>query len=167
MTATSTTPATTRPHAARNVVLASLAPLLMLLGACGDDDTSSNDTAANSVSEIPQLTFDGSDCVYEGPEDATAGVVAVEFVNDSDGLANVQVILLDEGTTVQDYVDQFSPDQGSSFVPPFASDMGGQRPAAAGETITWEASLAAGQYVALCTNRDNPGFGFGLTVVDG
>ena len=148
-------------------MLASLPPLLMLLGACGDDDTTSGDTTANSASEIPQLTFDGSDCVYEGPEDATAGVVAVEFVNDSDGSANVQVMLLDEGTTVQDYVDQFSQDQISSHYPPFASDMGGRPPAAGGETITWEAGLGAGQYVALCGNRQNAWFGFGLTVVDG
>jgi hypothetical protein len=167
MTATSTTPATTRPRVVRNAVLASLPPLLMLLAACGDDDTTSGDTVANVVSEIPQLTFDGSDCVYEGPEDATAGVVAVEFVNDSDRPANVQVMLLDQGTTVQDYTDQFSQDQPSSHYPPFASDMGGQPPATAGETITWKASLAAGQYVALCGNRENAWFGFGLTVVDG
>lgn len=150
-------------------VLSWMALLLLMLGACSDsDDTSSSDTAVSSVSEIPQLTFDGSDCVHEGPADVTAGVVAVEFVNDSDGLANIQVMLLDEGKTTHDYIDQFSPDQASSHFPPFASDMGGQPPAEAGETTTWEASLAAGQYIALCgTSRNPPAFGFGLTVVDG
>lgn len=168
MTAQCETPAKTRPRAARNALLASLAPLLMLLGACSDDDdTGPSDTAANSVSEIPQLTFDGSDCVSEGPEDVTAGVVAVEFVNESDGNANVSVLLLDEGKTVQDYIDQFSSEQTSSFLPPWASDMGGKPPAEAGEAITWEASLAAGEYVAICGSRENTGFGFGLTVVDG
>mgnify|MGYP001818885328 CR=1 FL=1 len=149
-------------------VLVSVAALLLMLGACGDsDETSSSDTAASSVSGTPQLTFDGSDCVYDGPDDVTAGVVAVEFVNDSDANANVQVMLLDEGTTIQDYTDQFSPELHSSHFPPFASDMGGQPPAGAGERTTWEASLAAGQYIALCGTRGNlPAFGFGLTVVD-
>jgi hypothetical protein len=91
--------------------LVALAPLLLVLGACGDsDDTSSGDTAASTADDVPQLTFDGSDCVYAGPEEMTAGAVAVELVNESDGLANVGVVLLDEGKTVQDFVDALGPE---------------------------------------------------------
>lgn len=145
-----------------------VAPLL-LLGACGgSDDASSSDTGASTVSDIPQLTFDGSTCVYEGPVEVTAGAVVVEFVNDSDGTANVGVLLLDEGETVQNVVDEAGP--GSFTVSDMSvgvSDMGGQNPAGAGETMRWESGLAAGEYVVTCTQRGNNWFGSGFTVVNG
>ena len=149
-------------------VLTSVVPLLLMLGACGDsDETSSSDTAA-STSEVRQLTFTGSDCLYEGPEEVTAGVVAVELVNDSDGLVNVFVGRLDEGKTVQDLMDVFGPEPRTGALEPFVSDTGGQSPAKAGETIRWESSLEAGVYVTSCV-RSNTGawFGGGFTVVDG
>jgi hypothetical protein len=120
-------------------------------------------------------TDEGSDCVYAGPEEVTAGAVAVELVNDSDGTANVGVLLLDEGKTVQDYVDALGPEPssvgGTSFIggtgESWVSDMGGQSPAGAGETMRWEAGLAAGQYVTNCTRSNNVWFGGGFTVVNG
>ena len=147
-------------------VLASVVPLLLMAGACGDsDDTSSSDTAA-STSDGPQLTFTGSDCVYAGPEEVTAGVVSVELVNDSDGSANVFVGLLEEGRTVQDVSDDIGVVSGN-VVPAWITDMGTQVPASAGETIRWESSLAAGQYVTTCTQSADVWFGGGFTVVDG
>ena len=98
----------------------------------------------------------------------TAGVVAVELVNDSDGLVNVFVGRLDEGKTVQDLMDVFGPEPRTGALEPFVSDTGGQSPAKAGETIRWESSLDAGVYVTSCV-RSNTGawFGGGFTVVDG
>ena len=110
-------------------LLVAVAPFVLVLAACGDsDDTSSSDTAASTVTDIPRLTFDGSTCVYEGPEEVTAGVVVVELVNDSDGTANVFVGLLSEGKTVQDVVDALGPEpsRGPVGVTPWISDMGGQ-----------------------------------------
>jgi hypothetical protein len=155
-------------------VLISVAPLLLMVGACGDSDgTSSSDTAAStsgtaaSTSDVRRLTFTGSDCVYEGPEEVTAGVVTVELVNDSDGSANVFVGRLDEGKTVQDLIDAFGSEPRTGSPEPWVSDMGGQSPASAGETIRWESSLAAGQYITSCTRSGNAWFGGGFTVVDG
>ena len=149
--------------------LVALAPLALVLGACGgSDDTSSSDTAAGTVSDIPRLTFDGSTCVYEGPQEVTAGVVTVEFVNDSDGRANVGVGRLGEGKTVQDVIDHFGTEL-SPTVPAWIVDMGGQRPAAAGETMRWESGLAAGQYFVVCIpsrGRALWALGTGLTVVN-
>ena len=45
--------------------------------------------------------------------------------------------------------------------------MGAQRPADPGETLRWEATLTAGEYVTVCTVRAGAWFGTGLTVVDG
>lgn len=149
--------------------LVALAPLVLVLGACGgSDDTSSSDTAAGAVSDIPRLTFDGSTCVYEGPQEVTAGVVAVELVNDSDGFSNVAVVRLGEGKTVQDVIDHYGTEPASQL-PAWLSDTGGQRGVAAGETMRWESGLAAGQYFVTCTTRAGGWFalGTGLTVVNG
>jgi ABC-type phosphate transport system substrate-binding protein len=41
--------------------LVALAPLLLVLAACGDsDDTSSSDTVASAATDIQRLTIDGS-----------------------------------------------------------------------------------------------------------
>jgi hypothetical protein len=151
--------------------LVALAPLVLVLGACGDsDDTSSSDTAASTAGNVPQLTFNGSDCRYEGPEEVTAGVVAVEYVNDSDGTSSVLVALLDEGTTAQDVIADDDETAGPFQIERRGlSDMGGQDPASAGETVLWEAGLAAGEYFVTCTTRAGVWFtsGTGLTVVNG
>ena len=153
----------------RKGFLVAVAPLVLVLGACGEsDDTSSSDTAASTAGDVAQLTFTGSDCVYEGPEEVTAGVVTFEYVNDSDGGANVFVGLLDEGKTVQDVVDEAGPEPArASSMPNWSSDMGAQPPAGAGETILWENGLAAGQYITNCTRRGDIWFGGGFTVVSG
>jgi hypothetical protein len=151
-----------------NRSLVAVAPLLLMLGACGDSDETSSSDTATSTSEVRQLTFTGSDCVYEGPAQLTAGVVTVELVNDSDGLANVFVGRLDEGKTVQDLMDAFGPEPRTGPLEPFVSDMGGQSPANAGETIRWESSLTAGVYITSCVRSNTGGwFGGGFTVVDG
>ena len=149
--------------------LVAAAPLLLVLGACGEsDDTSSSDTAASTAGDVAQLTFTGSDCVYEGPAEVTAGVVTFDYVNDSDGNANVFVGLLDEGRTVQDVVDEAGPEPArASSVPNWLSDMGGVPPAQAGETIRWENGLAAGEYITNCTRSGDIWFGGGFTVVNG
>lgn len=153
--------------------LVAVAPLVLVLGACADsDDTSSSDTSTSTVSDTPRLTFDGSTCVYEGPVEVTAGVVAVEFVNDSDGRANIGVVLIDEGKTVQDFVDALGPEpsqgtRGQTWL----YDMGGRAPAGAGATLRWESSLAAGLYATNCTQTGkdrsrNEWFGSGFTVIN-
>lgn len=148
--------------------LVAVAPLLLVLGACGEsDDTSSSDTAASTAGDVPQLTFSGSDCVYAGPGEVTAGVVTVELVNDSDGTTNVFVGLLPEGQTVQDVIDDLGPQPSRGTGVSGISDMGAKSPARAGETIRWEKSLAAGQYATYCTRSGNDWFGGGFTVVNG
>jgi hypothetical protein len=149
--------------------LVAAAPLLLMLGACGSDDTSSSDTAASTAGDVRQLTFTGSDCVSEGPAEVTAGVVTVELVNDSDGGANMFVGLLEEGMTFQDFVDEagsepFTPSSVSGLT---LFDMGGFPPAGAGETLHWEKSLAAGEYITNCNQAGNIWFGGGFTVVNG
>ena len=155
----------------RKTLLVSLASLSLLVAACGDDDdaTSSSDTVASSDSDVLRLTFDGTDCVYDGPEQVAAGVVAIDVVNESDGFVGVLVGLLEEGTTAEEFAEEFDTEplnSASIFGEYIAADMGGKPPADAGETARWEGNLAAGEYVMTCSVRASSWFGAGLTVVD-
>jgi hypothetical protein len=141
---------------------------VLVLGACGDDgDGESVETDVAPGDDVPHLTFDGSSCVFDGPSEVAAGEVAVELTNTSGGYANVIVVRLDEGKTGQDLGDLIGPGEAQGSPPSWAHDMGGQPPAASGETMRWEANLAAGEYAALCNqSRGATYFGTGLTVVD-
>lgn len=151
--------------------LVAAVPVLLVLGACGDsDDTSSSDTTASTTDDVVQLTFTGSECVNESPDEVTAGVVTIDFVNDSNGIAGVFVGVLDDGKTVQNAIDEWGLDEPAlGGRPLWITDTGGRPPAQAGETVRWETSLAAGQHIALCTARpaNTVWFGGGFTVVDG
>jgi hypothetical protein len=95
-------------------------------------------------------------------------LLALAACGDSDGVSSVVVELLDEGKTVQDVIGEYG--AGPQFhkpVPLWLSDMGGQNPAGAGETVRWESGLAAGEYVVTCTRRGNVWHGVGFTVVNG
>ena len=82
---------------------------LLLLAACGSTEV------ADSDSRVVQLTFDGEQCIYEGPSVLSAGEGQVEVVyhNESseDGLFNF--VRLDEGRTTQDMIDYLADDQSS------------------------------------------------------
>lgn len=117
------------------------------------------------------MTFPG-DCTYAGPAEVTVGVVVVEFVNTSDGNANVGVTKIDEGYTADDVAEHFADPAVAAFPPWANTDMGtgGVLRAEPGETIAWEAVLDAGEYALLCGAprvRAQPWFGSGLTVVEG
>ena len=155
----------------RKTLLVSLTSLLVLVAACGDDDdaTSSSDTVASSDGDVLRLTFDGTDCVYDGPEQVAAGVVEIDLVNESDGFANVFVGLLEEGATAEEFAGEFDTEPMNSWGPfskYIAADMGGKPPADAGETARWEGNLAAGEYVMTCRERAGSWWGSALTVVD-
>ena len=154
-------------------LLALMAALMLIMAACGDDDddASSTDTSVSEEVDTPQLTFDGTDCTYAGPAEVTDGVVVVELVNTSDDGANVAVVKLDEGYTVDDVDEWFDdPTTAAGGGAPWLSDAGGVgAPADPGETIAWERNLDAGEYVLMCTQSRVfvPWVGSGLTVVEG
>ncbi len=48
------------------------------------------------------VTFDGDGCLYQGPSRLPAGMVTLQFVNDSDGDAAVSMAKLRDGVTLDD-----------------------------------------------------------------
>lgn len=156
---------------ARKGSLALAVPIMLLLTSCGERDGSgSSDTAAVAESDSLTVTWDGTDCVYEGPAEVRAGAVTVDLVNNGDDVTNLIVFKLDDGITAQDMIDEFGTEPRTSLSSPLGStDMGkAAAPADPGETQQWERDLATGEYVLLCIrNRGQQWFGSGLTVVDG
>ena len=144
-----------------------LVPLVLSTAACGDDETTSTADTASEERTTPVLTFDGADCVGDGPMLVSDGLIVVEFVNSSDSTANIVVMKIDEGWTVDDVVEDIGEEPATGSGPAWLSDMGAGAPAASGESLRWERPLDAGEYALLCSHRGGVWFGSGLTVVQG
>ncbi len=73
---------------------------LLLLAACGSTEV------ADSDSRVVQLTFDGEQCIYEGPSVLSAGEGQVEVVfhNESSEASFFWFGRLDEGRTTQEMI---------------------------------------------------------------
>jgi hypothetical protein len=54
------------------------------------------------LASIMTVTFDGNGCLYDGPSQLPAGVVTLQFVNDSDRDAAVSMAKLKDGVTLED-----------------------------------------------------------------
>ena len=83
----------------------------LALGACGSDDTPADESATTTDAAVAvdatfNVSFDGSQCVAEGPAEVAPGEVSVLLVNDSDILVpDTAVRRLADGYTFQDMVD--------------------------------------------------------------
>ena len=169
--------------ASRHVV-AVIVPLLLSFAACADDgDTASEDTEVSGATEgtegtevgegavVPRLTWDGSECAHDGgPGWVTpAGTVVIELVNTSDGSVNLGVAKFDEGYDFDDLRALEREDGSTGAGPEWISLLPVASPARAGETISREQELAAGDYLLMCLYGTPTEFwgGGGLTVVGG
>lgn len=160
----------------RKGLVALAIPIMLALTGCGESDSSgSSDTTTGAESDSPVLIWDGTDCIYDGPAEVTAGAVAVDFVNNGDTNMNTLVLKLDSAT-IQDVMDEYVTEPNASRTKPEGTtDMGkAYVPAAPGETQQWARDLATdtpvapGEYVLLCIDiKGLSWFGSGLTVVKG
>ncbi len=114
------------------------------------------------------LTFDGKTCTYEGATELTPGPVELDFLNESQGRAAVNLVSIDEGYTIQDVIDDLGPEPSTGHHPPWTRELGTWRSTPAGETHHWEGNLDAGLYAMVCARGAPVGawFGSGLTVAD-
>lgn len=67
-----------------------------------------------------EVTYDGTECVYEGADTLTAGQVEMRFVNDSDLDVGAGVWGLNDGVSYDDFVAAFAPEADS---PPAKGDL--------------------------------------------
>ena len=91
---------------------------LLLLAACGSGEV------ADSDSRVVQLTFDGEQCIYEGPSVLSAGEGQVEVVfhNESSEASFFWFGRLDEGRTTQEMIDLIAEDP-SATAPSWTVDV--------------------------------------------
>ncbi len=129
------------PIPAVRLVSTSLVVFGLLLTACGSSDEH-------------RLTWDGESCTYEGPTELNAGSVTLDFINESEQFFNVNLVILDEGMTVQDVIDDVGRNLRWDNHPSWSHEMGTWDPAVwPGETVRWEGDLGAGIYAMVCAAR--------------
>ena len=177
------------PRAAVARVLAVLTVLILLSTACGGGDevdtlettsTSSEkphprgatgdvwpSTEATTIAADPDalhLTFNGESCTYDGPTELTPGPVELVFLNESEENARTVTVIIDEGHTVQDVIDDLgaepstgqqppwtkSPPSPWVDAPPWAPERGTGWSTEPGETFRREVDLEAGLYAMAC-----------------
>ena len=133
---------------------------LLLLTACSSGEV------ADSDSRVIQLTFDGEQCIYEGPSVLSEGEVEVVFNNESSEETVFWFGRLDEGRTTQDVIDYVaddpSADPPSWTVPVYEAGLAPGRPL----PLRAEAPVAPGLHNLVCGSDSPPHVYFGgeLTV---
>ena len=119
--------------------------VLALAAACGDDGDGGGDGGSAEV------TFNGSDCAYSGPETVSAGKVIV-FDNQSERSARLDVGKLDEGRTLDDLVEasaELGSEAESAGRPPWITG-GTIFESLAGESATRDLAFPPGNYSLIC-----------------
>ena len=56
----------------------------VVVAACGSSETAENTTTAVPVKPEATVTYNGEDCVYEGPDTMTSGLVDFTYVNETE-----------------------------------------------------------------------------------
>ena len=133
---------------------------VLLLTAC----EGSNRPVENAVL---RLTFDGENCVYEGPTLIKAGHVTFHFINNSGGTAATDFVRHIGDETIQDVIEYIGDEPSTVTRPPWAQTLGvNQRQIPAGESFSWERELEPGIHHMVCIRVVNRAvwFGTGLTV---
>ena len=116
-----------------------------------------------------ELTFDGGSCTYDGPTDFKTGSVTLNFLNESEGRAAVNLVRHTGDETIQDMKDTFVEEPSTGHHPYWTTEIYGVWKAIdAGESHTWEGALEPGIHTMVCARMTPLGvwFGTGLTVED-
>ena len=136
---------------------------LLVLASCGDD---SDEEVRNM-----RLTFDSSSCVYEGGDSLAAGPVSLEFLNQSDGRAGMNLVRHTGDQTIEDALAYIGDEPSSKSAPSWSRSVPGVwTTIPAGETRLWEGEVEPALHHMVCaTMGPSPiqvWFGAGLTVTE-
>ena len=126
-----------------------------------------------SAEAVLTVTFDGTNCSYDGPSEIGAGVATIEAVNDSEVYTEVGIARVDEGSAFEDFVAFYQPEPEIVDSPDFATPIAAV-PAEPGQTGSDDITLDAGQHALVClilVSDEPPPGAFvaqpgGLTVTD-
>lgn len=101
------------------------------------------------------VVFVADDYGYIGPDRVPAGITTVEIVNQGKDLHHAQVVKLESGKTVEDFVSAMKADP--VHWPDWVSFAGGPNAVAPGDRATATMRLEAGRYLMLCLIPDKQG----------
>jgi hypothetical protein len=110
------------------------------------------------------VTFNGNDCIFEGPDEFKAGPVTLTFYNENDTVSVLNFVKFDEGRTTQDLIDYFN-DPDSGHTPSRADDNTYYTydRLLAGKSKVFDFELEPGSYAFICV-QSSP---IEITVIDG
>jgi hypothetical protein len=108
----------------------------------------SGDTApAGSPPAASAVTITTSDFAFDAPAEIPAGLTTFHLVNRGPSPHHVQLIKLEQGKTVEDYMAAL---KAGGPPPQWGVPAGGPNPPEVGDTATTIMPLAAGNYAMLC-----------------
>ena len=141
---------------ARFVSRISLAAVALALTACRSDKPASDPATGEgapagspetgSAPAVNVLTVTASDFSYDAPLEVPAGLTAIRLVNQGPSLHHVQLMKLEDGKTLKDFLGAL---KGEQF-PTWATEAGGPAPPEVGDTTTVIQSLEPGTYALIC-----------------
>ena len=116
-------------------------------------------TAARGAAAQPRstVTVDGTEFSFTITPDITAGTQTIRFNNVGQQHHELQLIQLDPGKTVDDFVAAFGPDAPSGAPP--AKALGGVAGLEARDHAYFQAQFSAGNYAFVCFQSDVTGDG--------
>jgi hypothetical protein len=156
---------TTRPMARRRALVAvALASTLVLASACGEDDETTDTSAATTQpgattegteptatpTGLPQATYVTGDYTIEGPSELSAGLVEITQQNAGGEDHHVQFAKLNDGVTYEQLDEALAqPDPTAAMVlVTLAGGPNGATPNGGEQSVVL--SLDAGDYILLC-----------------
>ena len=92
------------------VVLVSIA---LGVAACGSGEAAETTTTAVRVKPEATVTYNGEDCVYEGPETMTSGLVNFTYVNETEREVILGWWLLEDDVEYDDFAGSNTPSGGA------------------------------------------------------
>ena len=133
--------------------------------------TSPKDSPKSQATESPpqlELSFDGENCMYDGPSEINPGDATFSFINNSQSIAAANMIVLDEGKTIQDVIDYSGPEPSVKHAPVWSSDVPYiWEEIDPGEIHTWQGRLWPGLHVLVCVRIEPFGVWIGEGVLVG
>ena len=129
------------------LVLLVAAALVLVACALGDSESLCDAEEGPCIG----LRFDGDNCTFEGPTDTRTGEFTIILVNEGEGLANFELVSVDEGMTLEDLEEEVATNPRSPRPPAWISPVGiwGET-VPVGETVSVKRIVLPGDYGVLC-----------------
>lgn len=141
---------------ARQVPLVMLAVAAIALASCRSDKPS-DDVSTSSATPPGEgqpdaaggpnvMTVIASDYSFDAPAEIPAGLTAIRLVNKGPSLHHIQLMKLEDGKTVEDFLAALK----GEHPPTWATPAGGPAPPEIGDTTTSIEALEPGSYALIC-----------------